>query len=101
MLANNPYVYFECQYDNLEQLRSYKELFGEMISVGYTKFSFFDNFGQYILSVNKIDQITELLNYVRRQNFLNPPYHFYYDILAYPDDKFEEVQSIITDYNAL
>ena len=102
VLANNPYVYFECQYDNLEQLRSYKELFGEMISVGYTKFSFFDNFGQYILSVNKIDQITELLNYVRRQNFHKSTRTiFYYDILAYPDDKFEEVQSIITDYNAL
>ena len=100
-LTHNPYVYFECMYDNLKQLESYKELFSEMISMGYSKFSFFDNYGQFILSTDNVREVSELLDYVKRQNFHNSTRtYFYYDVLAYSNDKWEEVDSIIKDYNA-
>lgn len=100
VLKHNPYVYFECQYDNLEQLESYKELFSEMIAIGYSKFAFFDNFGQFILSTDDLTQVGDLLDYVKRQNFHNSSRtYFYYDVLAYPNSKSGEVDSIIADYN--
>jgi FkbM family methyltransferase len=101
-LSHNPYVYFECQYDNFEQLKSYKEMFYEMSSSGYSKFAFFDNFGQFILSTEKLSEVFELLDYVKRQNFYNSTRtFFYYDILAYSNDKKDEFELLIADYNAL
>lgn len=101
VLSNTPYVYFECFYDNLEQLKSYKELFSEMQSIGYSKFSFFDNFGQFILSTEDMNEVSELLDYVKRQNFYGyTRTYFYYDVLAYSSNKCEEVESIIAEYNA-
>jgi FkbM family methyltransferase len=100
ILSHNPYVYFECQYDNFEQLESYKKMFYEMSSFGYSKFAFFDNFGQYILSTKNLSEVFELLDYVKRQNFYNSTRtFFYYDILAYSNDKKEEFELLISDYN--
>lgn len=101
VLKHNPYVYFECQYDNLEQLESYRELFSEMVAIGYSKFAFFDNYGQFVLSTDDLTHVSELLDYVQRQNFHNfTRTYFYYDVLAYSNDKCEEVELIIQDYNA-
>jgi len=100
VLKHNPYVYFECQYDNLEQLESYRELFSEMVAIGYSKFAFFDNFGQFILSTDNLTEVDELLDYVKRQNFHNSTRtYFYYDVLAYPIEKSREADSIIAEYN--
>lgn len=100
VLKHNPYVYFECQYDNLEQLESYRELFSEMVAIGYSKFAFFDNYGQFILTTDDLIQVGDLLDYVKRQNFHNSSRtYFYYDVLAYPNDKSGEVDSIIAEYN--
>ena len=100
VLKHNPYVYFECYFDNLEQLESYRELFSEMVAIGYSKFAFFDNFGQFILSTDDLTEVSELLDYVKRQNFHNSTrtYH-YYDVLAYPNDKSVEADLIIAEYN--
>ena len=100
VLKHNPYVYFECQYDNLEQLESYRELFSEMVAIGYSKFAFFDNFGQFILSTDNLTEVDELLDYVKRQNFHNSTRtYFYYDVLAYSIEKSREADSIIAEYN--
>lgn len=102
VLKHNPLVYFECQYDDLEQLESYRELFSEMVSIGYSKFSFFDNFGQFIISTDDLTQVEELLDYIKRQNFHNSTRtYFYYDVLAYPNEKCEEINSIISKYSLL
>ena len=77
VLTHKPYIYFECYYNNLEQLESYKELFSEMVSMGYSKFSLFYNFGQYILSTDNLNQINELLDYIKRQNFNNSTRTFF------------------------
>jgi len=99
-LKHNPYVYFECYYDNLDQLESYRELFSEMVAIGYSKFAFFDNFGQFIVSTDNLTKVDELLDYVKRQNFhTSSRTFFYYDVLAYPDDKSGEVELIISEYN--
>ena len=100
VLSHKPYVYFECEYFNLEQLASYEKLFSEMISKGYSKFAFFDNFGQFILSTEKLTEIKDLLYYVKRQNFFKSSRtYYYYDVLAFSSDKYEKVEALIADYN--
>jgi len=102
LLEHNPYVFFECQYDNHEQLKSYKNLFSEMVSIGYSKFAFFDNFGQYLLSTESLGTVSQLLNYVKKQNFNNSTRTiYYYDVLAYTDIKTFETESIIDAYDSL
>jgi FkbM family methyltransferase len=100
LLSHHPYIFFECQYSNLEQLENYKDIFSELISLGYSKFAFFDNYGQYICATGNIAKIFELLDYVKRQNFYSSTRTiFYYDVFAYPLEKDIQVMRLINDYN--
>lgn len=100
ILSHTPYVYFECHYDKMDQLQQYKRLFTEMISIGYSKFAFFDNFGQFLLSTDNISEVGNLLDYVARQNFHNSTRtNYYYDVLAYSEEKSGQVDEIIREYN--
>lgn len=94
-----PYLYFECEYNNNKQFNSYKEIFIELMKMGYSQFAFFDNFGQYILTTNDLSEIFKLLDYVKRQNHeLSTRTIFYYDVLAYSNDKKKECDLILSDY---
>lgn len=102
LLGNHPYIYFECQYDNSGQLNSYKEMFDELLKIGYVNYSIFDNFGQYICTLSDSKNIVELLDYVANQNFKNHTRTiFYYDILAYSQRDVNTVQAILDDYKNL
>ncbi|MFK7891364.1 MAG: FkbM family methyltransferase [Granulosicoccus sp.] len=100
VLKHCPYVFFECEYKNDSQLKEYKDLFDELITRGYTKFAFFDNYGQYICTTSAISHILELLAYVERQNLYNSTRTlYYYDILAHSLEHAQEFDRIIDDYN--
>ncbi len=97
---HNPYIFFECQYDNLGQLESYKEVFSELVAMGYSSFTIFDNYGQFVVSTGELEVIFDLLDYVKRQNFSSSTRTiFYYDILAYSSDMVSEVEVLMLDYN--
>ena len=100
VISHCPYIYFECYYENNQQLISYKEMFNELIEMGYSHFSFFDNFGQLILSTDQLNIIIELLDYIKRQNiFRSSRTVFYFDVLAYSDNRKEECKLLIEEYN--
>jgi len=100
-LAKKPFLYFECQYDNENQLSGYKELFRELKNKGYERFSLFDNFGQYICTVENIEELDDLLDYVARQNFYDGSRsYFYYDVLAFSAEDSDQIKKIIEDYVA-
>ena len=99
VISKNPPLFFECFYDNEEQLNGYKNLFPDLKSRGYEKFSFFDNFGQYICTVESIEEINDLLNYIARQKFYGGTRSFhYYDILAFSDQNSEHIKKAMEDY---
>ena len=99
LLSDCPLIYFECQYENVDQLNGYKSLFRELIERGYSSFVFFDNFGQYIAELGAVEQLNSLLGYVARQNLGRGTRTFYYyDILAFDEDKREFVNGVIKDY---
>ena len=101
VLSHNPYVFFECDYGNLEQLRNYKDMFSELVSIGYSKFAFFDNYGQFIITTGNMNQIYELIEYISGQNFNQSTRTiYYYDVLAYTSEKDDEVISLINGYNS-
>lgn len=100
LLTNLPYIYFECQYDDHKQLKNFKEMFAELQAIGYSNFAFFDNYGNYICTINDLDRIHELLSYIERQNFYRASRTIhYYDVLAYSSNKMNEVKQIIDKYN--
>ena len=100
LLTNYPYIYFECQYDDHKQLKNFKEMFTELQAIGYSNFAFFDNYGNYICTVNDLDRVHALLSYIERQNFYKASRTIhYYDVLAYSSNKINEVKQIIDKYN--
>jgi len=105
-ISHNPYIFFECFYINNYQFKNYRHVFLELLNLGYTKFAFFDNYGQFLLSTSSIDQIYDLLNYIKRQNYYDKSRPSgveyqkitYFDVLAYDHKKEDEFSSIINDY---
>ena len=58
---SDPIIFFECFYENKDQLNGYLETFPKLLKKGYSYFSLFDNFGQYMMSTSNVDEIKELL----------------------------------------
>ena len=54
---SDPIIFFECFYENKDQLNGYLETFPKLLKKGYSYFSLFDNFGQYMMSTSNIDEI--------------------------------------------
>lgn len=101
-MSYKPFIYFECQYKNPQQLDEYRLVFKELKDKGYERFAFFDNYGQYMCKLENIEEIHSLLNYIAKQNFQGGSRTFgYYDILAYSPTSNDLVSSILKDYNAL
>lgn len=99
LLGSNPFLYFECQCDNYDQLSGYKEVFSEIEEKGFNNFSLFDNFGQFFCTTKSLSEIDQLLDYVYRQNHgKGTRTLFYYDVLAYHDEAHAQVDSIISAY---
>jgi FkbM family methyltransferase len=100
LLINLPYIYFECFYQNMEQLDNFKIVISDLFNKGYTNFSFFDNYGQHICCINDLKNIHKLLDYIKRQNFSKSTRTiFYYDILAFTEERKKRAEQIIVDYN--
>ena len=79
---------------------NHEEMFLEIISLGYSNFAFFDNYGEYICTVNDQEKIFDLLNYVKKQNFNQSTRTlYYYDVFAYSSDNEKEGKQIINEYN--
>jgi len=75
-------------------------MFLDMISLGYSNFAFFDNYGEYICTVNDQEKIFDLLNYVKKQNFNDSPRTFYYyDVFVFSSNNEKKGKQIINEYN--
>jgi FkbM family methyltransferase len=100
-MSYKPFIYFECQYENPQQLDGYRVVFKELKDKGYERFAFFDNYGQYMCKVESIEEIHSLLSYIAKQNFKGGSRTIgYYDILAYSAASNDLVSRVLKDYNA-
>ena len=101
LLSSKPLVYFECQFDEVNQIEEYIKLINELIAYGYDSFAFFDNFGQYIGVFDNERNMVELMSYIHRQNnSCATRTMYYYDILAFDSVWESLVKNAISDYLA-
>jgi FkbM family methyltransferase len=81
-----PMLFFECQYDDINQMEKYKILIDHLAERGYKNWTVFDNFGALLQRNSGKDGILDLIDYVWRQNSGKSHRTFYYlDILAGSD----------------
>jgi len=98
-IKHKPYLFFECLNEGESQHFEYKKSIAELFSLGYDKFTIFDNFGQYIFTSSSVDEVTSLLDYIYLQNTGKGTRTFHYiDILAYSVERETEVRKILNDY---
>ena len=99
---NFPFLYFECQVDNIEQKAHYSDLFLHLKNNEYSWFVLFDNFGQVLVRTDNINIIENLLDYTWSQTLeCTTRTIFYYDVLAYTAKEYGFVERIITTYKVI
>ncbi len=80
---NRPLIYFELQYDNVQQYGGYLDTINRLEATGYCCWCVFDNFGSLMLQTNDARNIRQLMDYVKIQNQGVATRTIYYmDILA-------------------
>jgi FkbM family methyltransferase len=94
-----PMLYFECQFDNLNQKNKYSELISYLNNNDYCWFAMFDNFGQVILRTSDTIIIENLFDYLWSQNVGESTRTvYYYDILAYTNKNHDFVNDVLSKY---
>jgi len=97
-----PFLYFECQVDDLEQKAHYSDLFLHLKNNEYSWFVLFDNFGQVLVRTDNINLIEDLLDYTWSQTLGRTTRTiFYYDVLAYTAKDYAFVERIIAIYKEI
>lgn len=95
----SPLIFFECQYESLDQLSSYKKLLSTLSGHGYVYFAIFDNFGSLMLSVTDLHKVHSLMDYIWSQNTGNATRTVYYlDILAAKAPSLDMLQPCLLEY---
>ncbi|MDA3010037.1 MAG: FkbM family methyltransferase [Actinomycetota bacterium] len=97
--SQTPAIFFECQFNSHDQLRSYQKLFRNLFTIGYSNYWFFDNFGNFMLSTQRLETISDLVGYLARMSFGGSTKTLgYFDILAWTEERAEWVDGIIATY---
>ena len=82
-----------------EMKNNYTEALKRLQQKGYTHFSLLDNFGTFVLTTDKIDEIIAMNEYVIRSQVHNKYSTIYYfDVLAYQEKEQEFVKNSISNF---
>jgi len=83
--SNHPIVFVECYFSSVDQKNGILRMVRQLMSIGYDQFGIFDNFGNFVAWIDKIDILESLLDYIGRQNSGQATRTiFYYDLVAVP-----------------
>ncbi|MEI7464385.1 MAG: FkbM family methyltransferase [Burkholderiales bacterium] len=97
--SKRPILFFECQFDHEFQKHSYERLIKKLFSMGYGSFAVFDNFGEVMIQTENIGDVSQLFDYLWRQNSKRTSRTlYYYDILVSEPKHSELVTTCLTDY---
>ena len=96
---HKPLIFFECQNDYEYQKTGFARTVSALEARGYCDWIVFDNFGEVIIRTSEVALITQLMNYVWRQNCeLATRTIYYYDILAVQKEDSALIDKVIKDY---
>ena len=95
-----PLLFFECQFDDIQQRTGYDTLFVDLQNKGYVEFAIFDNFGNHLISTSSLEQLGQAFDYIGRQNQGQATRTiYYYDILTYGENDIGLVTDVLARYN--
>jgi len=63
-----PLLFFECHFADAAQRQGYERLVPWLVGRGYQHWTVFDNFGEVLLASARPEQLSQLFEYVERQN---------------------------------
>lgn len=93
-----PYLYWEGEIENNEQMEKYIESINYMWQNGYQNHFVFDNFGSFIFETDKTGLI-EILQYLKRGNDSKTAKTMYYvDVLSCNEKQAEDARNAICDF---
>jgi FkbM family methyltransferase len=96
-----PLVFFECQYENQSQKSGFEAAFLMLKAQGYSDWTLFDNFGEIMLRTGDMNAVSQLIEYVWRQNMHGATRTiYYYDVLCAKAQDAEFVDRVLATYYA-
>lgn len=99
---DRPILFFNTQFSDQEQRRNYLNLFENLLGQGYTDFWIFDNFGNFMLRVNRLLDLSQLLDYVDRQHRAKATKTiFHFDILSCTTEDTALLETVVGEYAAI
>jgi FkbM family methyltransferase len=97
---NKPIIFFECEYNFNYQKLGYIKTLEQLEIIGYCYWVVFDNFGEVMVKTNNTNIITQLIDYIWRQNILKATRTvYYYDILAVQKNDLAFINKVLKEYN--
>jgi FkbM family methyltransferase len=92
----NPLLFFECDPRDHASYLSYQSTFLNLSSLGYSKFFIFDNFGEYVTSLNESSGLIDFMHYFFKQTQRRI---YYIDIMAAVSADVPLVEAAILEFN--
>jgi FkbM family methyltransferase len=92
----HPLLFFECDPRDDASYLSYQSTFRNLSSLGYSKFFIFDNFGEYVTSVNEPSGLIDFMHYFFKQTQRRI---YYIDIMAAVSADVPLVEAAIQEFN--
>lgn len=99
IIKHRPLIFFECQYEHQYQKDGYLQTMKVLKSLGYSKWTIFDNFGELILQTEDLQVISQMMNYIWQQNLaLTARTIYYFDILVTRPEESLFIEKVLIDY---
>jgi len=92
-----PIIFFECDPQNTEAFLAYQSTFEKLNNLGYNHFYIFDNYGEYVCSLNKVSPLVDFMRYCYAQD--QRTIH-YIDVVACVAADAALVESAINEFNS-
>lgn len=100
--SDTPILFFELHLDHEYQKHGYLNTIRSLESMGYCDWTIFDNFGEVIVRSDQVNTISNLMDYIWKQNIGNATRTIYYlDILAVQKKKSKLIDVVLREYEAI
>ena len=93
-----PIIFFECDPQEDEAFSAYQSTFEKLNNLGYNHFYIFDNYGEYVCSLNKVSPLVDFMRYCYAQT--QRTIH-YIDVVACVTKDAALVESAINEFNSV
>jgi FkbM family methyltransferase len=96
---HHPILFFECHFRDSQQKEGYRKTIQRLQLSGYGTWVVFDNFGDFVLKTDDVEVLSQLMDYVDRQNVgVSTRTIYYFDMMAATDRHASLLASAVSEY---